>query len=135
MGEITIIDNEYVTMKYLEDKKALYHVVHKPIGGQPLRDMLMTGLEAIQRYGVKKWLSDDRLNGPMSEEDRAWGEANVNSRAAEVGWKYWALVVPQQIVAAGSMVPIIEANFEKGMRMMVFSTPEEGFAWLDQFED
>ena len=41
----------------------------------------------------------------------------------------------QQIVAAGSMVPIIEANFQRGMRMMVFSTPEEGFAWLAQFED
>ncbi len=135
MADVILIDNEYVTMKYLEDKKTIYHVVHKPIAGQPLRDMLLTGIEALEKYGVHKWLSDDRKNGPMPDDDRAWAEVNIDGHAGRVGWKYWALVVPQQIIAAGSMAPVIEFNFQRGMRMMVFSDPDEAQEWLDQFED
>jgi SpoU rRNA methylase family enzyme len=71
----------------------------------------------------------------MSDEDREWGEINLNQRAMEAGWKYWALVVPEQVVAAGSMVPTIQALYEYGLRMMVFSNLEEAFNWLDSFPD
>ena len=135
MADITIIDNEYVTMKFLEDQKTIYHVVHQPISGQPLRDMLTTGLAALKKYGVSKWLGDDRKNGPMSDEDRAWGDENISNRVVEAGWKYWALVVPEQLAAAGRMAPIIEANFDRGLRMMVFTTPEKAFEWLARFND
>jgi hypothetical protein len=135
MADITLIDNEFVTMKYLEDKKTIYHVVHQPLVGQPLRDMLSTGFNALKQYGVTKWIGDDRKNGPMSDEDYVWADANISNRVVESGWKYWALMVPVEIVAAGAMVPIIEANFERGLRMMVFVEPEEAFAWLDQFDE
>jgi hypothetical protein len=39
-----------------------------------LRDALLTGLDTLQKYGAHKWLSDDRKNGPFSEEDQAWAE-------------------------------------------------------------
>ena len=135
MADIMILDNEYISMSYLPDKKILYHTVHQPIGGKILRDALLLGIESLQKYGAHKWLSDDRKNGPMSAEDQAWGAVNVNQRAIEIGWKYWALVVPEQLVAAGSMAPIIEANFELGMRMMVFSDVKEAIHWLDQFKE
>lgn len=130
-----IVDNEYITIIDLPDKKMLYHTVHKPLGGQPFRDALLTGYQALQDLGYSKWLSDDRLNGPMSDDDRAWGEENINRRSIEAGWKYWALVVPKELVAAGSMTPTIEAMHELGLRMMVFSEVDEAFAWLDQFKD
>lgn len=135
MADITIIDNEYITMQYLEDRKTIYHVVHQPISGQPLRDALLTGLNALQDYGASKWVSDDRKNGPMSDDDREWGEVNINQRAVEAGWHYWAIVVPEQIVAAGSMAPVMEASFERGLRMMVFSNTDEAFDWIDSFGD
>jgi hypothetical protein len=135
MADVTIVDNEYITIKFLPDKKMIYHTVHQPISGQNLRDALTAGFNALQKYGVSKWLSDDRKNGPMSDEDRDWGAENINRRSLEAGWKYWALVVPQQIVAAGSMAPTIEAMFDLGLRMMVFSKVEDAVAWLDQFHD
>jgi hypothetical protein len=135
MSDIIIVDNEYITLSYVPDKKFVYHTVHKPVSGQILREALSAGIETLQKYGAHKWLSDDRKNGPFSAEDRAWGAANLNDRAAEIGWKYWALVVPEQMIAAGSMAPIIEANYERGMRMMVFSEVKEAIQWLDRFED
>ncbi len=130
-----ILDNEYITISYLPDKKTIYHTVHQPISGQQLRDALLVGFQALQDYGCHKWLSDDRKNGPMSDEDREWGEINLNRRSLEAGWKYWALVVPEMLVAAGSMAPTIEAMHGLGLRMMVFSNVEEAFKWLDEFKD
>ncbi len=135
MTEHIILDNDYITLGYIDDGGLLYHVVHQPVGGQTLRDMLTAGLEAMQAYGICKWLADDRKNGPMSSEDAEWGSENVTTRAPEVGWKYWALVVPEELVAAGSMTPIIEANWQLGkLRMQVFSSVDEARAWLDHFE-
>ena len=135
MPPIVILDNEYITIKYLPDKKIIYHTVHQPFGGQPLRDALIAGFDALQYYKVCKWLSDERKNGPMSADDVEWGNKNLNQRAMEVGWKYWALVVPEQIVAAGAMRPAIDILYELGLRMMVFSSVEEASGWLDKFKD
>jgi hypothetical protein len=134
MSEIIVLDNEYITLRYLPDKKMLYHTVHKPISGQPQRDALSVGFDALQKYGISKWLSDDRNNGPVSEEDMAWATANLR-RPIEAGWKYWALVVPQMVVAAGAMIPTIQTLYNFGLRMEVFSKLEEAFEWLDHLEN
>lgn len=88
----------------------------------------------LQHYGCAKWLSDDRKNGPMSVEDRDWGTVNLNQRSMEAGWKYWALVVPKEVVAAGAMIPTMEALHQLGLRMMVFSDLDEAFDWLDRVD-
>lgn len=135
MSEVILLDNEYVTLRYLEDKKMLYHTVHKPVSGQPYRDFLKMGFDYLQEHGITKWVSDDRNNGPMTDEDREWGDANLTKRAMEAGWKYWALVVPEVLIAAGSMEPTMAALFEYGLRMMVFASVEEAFKWIEQFDD
>jgi hypothetical protein len=130
---ITIIDNESITIQYLPDKKIIYHTVHKPVSGQPLRDALMEGTKALRQYGAAKWLSDDRKNGPLSTEDAAWGVA-WNRQTVAAGWKYWAIVVPKTIEAAGSMSPVIDNLYRLGVQMRVFSQLEDAFAWLDSVE-
>jgi hypothetical protein len=134
MQSITIVENKFISVQYLPDKKIIYHVIHQPISGQPLRDALNAGTEALQRYGATKWLSDDRKNGPLPLEDAEWGFAVWQPRTIKLGWKYWALVVPEAIEAAGSMVSVMENLYELGLRMRVFTDVEEALAWLDSFE-
>jgi hypothetical protein len=131
MSSIIIAHNEFMTLEYLPDKKIIYHTIHQPIGGQPLRDVLNAGTETLARYGACKWLSDDRKNGPLSEEDREWGYNDWNKRTIGVGWKYWALVVPKALVDAGTMQPTIAALFELGLRLQVFTNVEDAFQWLE----
>ncbi len=135
MSQIVIVENEHMTLQYLTDKKTVYHTIHKPVGGQALRDVLNAGTDALAEYGAVKWLSDDRKNGPLSEEDREWGFNDWNRRTINKGWKYWALVVPQAVADAGTLFPTMEALFELGLRMMVFTDLEEAFAWLDSMPD
>lgn len=133
MTAISIVKNEYITLEYLPDKKLIYHIIHKPIGGEPemLKDALNAGTEALKKYGVCKWLSDDRKNGPLPPEVLEWGFSDWNARTIAAGWKYWANVVPQEMAAAGTLAPVIEDVYRYGLRMMVFTKVDEAFEWLD----
>ncbi|GAB4508300.1 MAG: hypothetical protein OHK0046_00300 [Anaerolineae bacterium] len=130
----TIVENEYITLVYLPEKGVIYHTIHQPVEGQPLRDALLKGTAFLREHGVTKWLSDDRKNGPLSPEDAAWGIENWNQQTIEAGWKYWANVVPKEVEAAGSLTPTMNSLYEMGLRMMVFSSLEEAFEWLDSLE-
>jgi hypothetical protein len=131
MAEVIIVDNEFITVRYLDDKRIIYHTVHKPIPDQELKDAVNAGTDALIEFGACKWLSDDRLNGPVSPEIAEWGRQDWNPRTIAGGWKYWANVVPKELASAGALTPIIEALFELGLRMMVFSELEPAFQWLD----
>lgn len=133
MAFITIVDNESITVQYLPDKKIIYHTVHKPISGQPLREALWAGTQALRQYGATKWLSDDRKNGPLSPEDAEWG-VEWSRQTVASGWKYWAIVVPEAIEAAGSLSPAISSLHQLGLQMRIFSLLEDAFAWLDSVE-
>lgn len=134
MQPITVHDNEYITVQVLPDKKCIYHVVHKPIPHLPLVDALEAGSKALKEHGLHKWLSDDRLNGPLAKESQEWGFNYWGPRTIKDGWKYWANVVPAELVAAGALAPVMTAYFGLGLRLQVFSTVEEATGWLDSLE-
>ncbi|NLX09585.1 MAG: hypothetical protein GXY36_08005 [Chloroflexi bacterium] len=133
MSNIILFDHERITVEYMTDKKIVHHTIHAPVGGQILRDALESGTAALAKYGASKWLSDDRKNGPLDEAEREWGFVDWNRRTMEAGWKYWANVVPQAVVDAGTLGPTIEDLFTLGLRVMVFTDLEEATAWLDSF--
>jgi hypothetical protein len=134
MSPIIIVDNEYITLRYLPDKRIIYHTIHKPIDGQPLKDALNAGTEALKQYGACKWLSDDRKNGPLSQEMLDWGLKDWDPRTIAAGWKYWANVVPQELSAAGTLMPLIQILYDMGLRMMVFTDLENAIQWLDSMK-
>ncbi|MBN1681489.1 MAG: hypothetical protein JW966_14505 [Anaerolineae bacterium] len=135
MSEIIIFDNEFITIRYLEDKKIIYHTIHKPLPDQVLKEALDAGTEALKKYGACKWLSDDRNLGPLSPEFMEYSRTDWQPRTIAVGWKYWANVVPEELVAAGSLTPVMENLYELGLRMMVFTDLEEAFRWLERMAD
>jgi hypothetical protein len=134
MEAITLIQNEYITVQYLPDREVIYHTIHQPFSGPLFREALLTGTAALIKYKACKWLSDDRNNGPLSHDDTEWCVQVWHAQAIAAGWKYWAVVVPPAVAAAGSLVPIIDSLFERGLRMMVFTTLEQANAWLDQMQ-
>jgi len=132
MLPIVIVDNEFLTLQYLPDKKMLYHTVHKPIvDDEAFKVPLDAGTEALKKYGVIKWLSDDRLNGPLSPTFLEWSAKDWQPRTIAGGWKFWANVVPSAMVAAGTLMPVIDNLFEMGLRMALFSDLDKAFEWLE----
>jgi hypothetical protein len=132
MSAQPIFASEFITVEYIPEKGVIHHTIHKPVSGAPFRSALDAGSDAMRDHNANKWLSDDRLNGPISQEDFEWSERDWARRTVSHGWKYWAVVVPQEIVAAGSLMPVIEHFYSVGVRMQVFSSLEAAYEWLDR---
>lgn len=125
-----VIDNEYVTLRYYPGSKIVHHTFHQPTSGEPFREMVTTGVELLRAHKATKWLSDDRRNLPLTPEDTEWGKAYWLPEALEAGWKYWALVVPLDFQARLNLKEFVDSFAMQGVRIMIFTSPEEGLVWL-----
>ena len=131
MADITVLTNEYATLVYNEDKKIIHHTFLKPIGGQAFRDILLAGVDCMKKYSATKWLSDDRQNSALSDEDSKWAMTVWSKLAIEAGWKTWALVVPHDIMGRLNMNEFVNMYSRRGVRVMVFTELDKAVAWLD----
>jgi hypothetical protein len=131
---LIIVDNEFITVQYLPDKKIIYHTVHKPIDYKQFTDAVYAGSEVLMANGACKWLSDDRKNGPLPEAMRT-GAKDWGAGLIAAGWKYWANVVPEETAAARTLVPVVDALFDLGLHLMVSTNLEEAFQWLENVEE
>ncbi len=132
MTSITILDNEYVTLWYHPDKKMIHHQFHKFMHGQAFRDALNAGTDAMKKYGAHKWLSDDRKNSALSKNDLEWAHTQWFPRTVLSGWKYWAIVLPEDIIGQMNMNREAKINSEKGIITAQFDNPDEAMAWLEK---
>jgi hypothetical protein len=132
---ITILDNDYATLQYHPETKIVHHQFHKPISGDPFREVLTKGAEACEEYGAIKWISDDRANSAIPPEDGQWAENVWVPRVLAVGWKYWAIVMPAKIIGQMNMQYFKKQNEERGVTVQVFSDPTEAMTWLENQGD
>jgi hypothetical protein len=69
----------------------------------------------------------------MKDEDLAWGMGTWFPQTAQAGWKYWAIVQPEKVIAQMNMETLVE-NFAKGgIVAKFFSDPDAAMKWLDTF--
>jgi hypothetical protein len=131
MSNTEIYKNDFILMEYVPEKGMIQHVIHKPIADQMFREALDAGTETLKKQGATKWLSDDRKNGPLSDEFLEWSSTDWQPRTIAAGWKYWAVIVPGEVVSAGTLTPVINALYEHGLTMMVFDDFDKALNWLD----
>jgi hypothetical protein len=132
MSETTILTNDYATLKYHSEAGIVHHIFHKAIFGDEFRRILNTGLEIFKKYGASKWLSDDRGNSPLPDDDIAWSKIEWFPRVVQAGWKYWALVVPEDAQVRMNLVQVTDTYSAAGIRVMVFGNPGDAMAWLEK---
>ena len=135
MNDITVLDNQYATVIYHEDKKIIHHAFRQPVTGERFRNVLEAGVASLKQNRATKWLSDDRLNSELSAEDTQWATQTWFKMAQEAGWKTWALVVPENIFARLNLIEHVNHYSGRGIRVMVFTNPEKAIEWLDQIEN
>ncbi|HLA43538.1 MAG TPA: hypothetical protein VJZ27_08895 [Aggregatilineales bacterium] len=127
----TVINNEHATLSYHCDSQIVHHVFHKQISGQAFRDILNAGVELMEKNKATKWLSDDRNNSALPDDDTEWSLHNWFPRAQQAGWKFWALVVPPDILARFNLKEFVDSYYEQGLRIMVFTDPAVALTWLE----
>ncbi len=125
-----LLDNEWGTVRYHPVDRYIYHTFKQPVGGEAFHHILNTGLKHLREQKAIKWLSDDRENAAFAPEDIEFSVADWGPRAAQAGWKFWALVVPATLAGQSSMSAIVEAFYNLGVRVSVFTEVEKAREWL-----
>lgn len=125
-----ICDSKYITIVYHYETKIVHHTIHKTVPGPILTAATDAGTEALRKYGATKWLSDDRKNTQLSQEALEYALTDWGARTVKAGWKYWALVVPEEMTGRMDMVRLVEFCYNMGVRVMVFSDLQKAEAWL-----
>ena len=129
-----IVDNEYATLQYYDDTCILHHTFHRPIGGDAFRAVLLKGIETLKLKGASKWLSDNRNNNSLSDDDTKWALKTWFPQAKDAGWQYWALVVPDDHDARVSLKEHVDAYYNQGVNVKVFTSVDIAREWLENPE-
>src|SRR5215475_4695951 len=130
MSQITVLDNDYVTLWFYPETKIMHHKFHKFIYGPEFRNVMTSGLEVFKKNGAQKWLSDDRANSALPTEDLMWGLDEWAPQVFEAGWKYWAIVMPDKLAGQLNMNRIMKQYIDRGLTIEVFSDADEALKWL-----
>jgi hypothetical protein len=125
-----VLENEFAIVRYHLADKIVHHELRRFVHGAQLREVLETGLELFQKHGACKWLSDDRGNGPLKPADEQWARTQWFPRVKTLGWKYWAVVLPEKVLGQMNMKRWIEIYAAEGIEAQAFMDPDEALAWL-----
>ncbi|HMQ56618.1 MAG TPA: hypothetical protein PKE64_31030 [Anaerolineae bacterium] len=128
----TILDNDTFTLRVYPDKKIVHHQIHKFVYGQAFQEVLTKGAELFEKHRCTKWLSDDRGNSALRQEDLQWGQTVWEPRVMKAGWKHWALVLPEKVVGQMNMKKLVERYSQLGLNVKAFSDPDQAMTWLEQ---
>lgn len=132
MTPLTLLDNEFATLKFHPASGIVHHEFHKFIFGAAFREVLTKGTEAMEKHKATKWLSDDRKNNALPQEDSEWAMTVWSPRTIAAGWKFWAVVLPQKVLGQMNMQRFIAMYKEQGLEVRAFSDPALALAWLEK---
>lgn len=130
MSERIIFDCDSSTLILHPESGIVHHHFKRSASGENFRRVLAQGLELLQDPDVDKWLSDDRANIDLPPEDREWADNWWRPRAAAAGWKYWAVVLPENAFGVVDMAAHIADVRALAIEVRVFSDPARALAWL-----
>jgi hypothetical protein len=130
MSKITLVDNPSITVWYHPDKRLVHHQMHKFVYGDDFREALLAGTKALREHRLTKWLSDDRGNTVLRQEDLDWGQTHWLPQTLRAGWKHWAIVRPYKILAQMGMDRLVKEYTELGLNTRFFQEPDEAMDWL-----
>jgi len=125
-----VFECEHITVWCYPEQRLVYHQMHKPCRGEPFRAALTAGTQALQRHTAVAWLSDDRLNGPLPEDDEQWGTTVWFQQTKAAGWQYWAMVLPERAVGKLNVKRLLELSRKRGIESQCFASPGLALDWL-----
>ena len=132
MEKVTVLDNEQIGLWYYPDKKIIHNQFNKYVYGNPYREYLNEVTKTFQKYKAQKLLSDDRKNSGISKEDQEWGSTDWFPRTKAAGWKYWAIVQPENAIGQMTIKRVINNMKEQGIIAELFSDPKKAMEWLEK---
>lgn len=130
MSRTCVHESELISVWCDPVLRLVHHQIHRYCHSEPFRTALSAGTDALIVHRCTAWLSDDRLNGPLTPEDGEWARKHWFPRTQAAGWTHWAMVKPERVVAQLNVQQFTDEYAEKGIQVAIFSEPEAAFEWL-----
>jgi hypothetical protein len=131
MSTEIILENEHARLVFHTSSKIIHHKLLKFTEGEHFRNLLLTGTATLVKHGARKWLSDDRLQTALPQTDINWADTIWFPKTAEAGWKFWALVLPENVIGQMNLKRILRINGDRGVTTQTFTDPDEALRWLE----
>ena len=127
-----VYESEHISVWCYPDARIIHHQMHKYCFGQPFREALTAGTRALKQHGAIGWLSDNRLTGPLPDDDERWATTSWFSQTKAAGWLYWAMVWPERAVAKLNVKRLVELYRTRGIDAQLFTDPSAAQPWLTE---
>ena len=130
MQVINYVNDAGGQLMFFPKEKIVSHHFERTLDSKQLKTILGGGVDVLKKYGAQKWLSDNRQLVQHSAEDGQWINAFWVPSAIAAGWKYWALIVPEQEHGRMNMAEFVTTFYNQGIRVMVFTDFKCAWEWL-----
>jgi hypothetical protein len=127
-----VYDSELISVWCYPSLGVVHHQMHSECNGAPFRAALSAGVQAMLRSAATCWLSDDRANGPLPEQDEKWGTKIWFQQAKAAGWASWAMVVPADALGKLNVTRFVELYRKRGVEAQMFADPVPALEWLQK---
>lgn len=129
LGQV-VFESPRMSLWFHTDERIVHHKMHQYPGQETLQTVLLQGLELLKHHRASRWLSDDRAGGALPKSHHDWGDQVWAPQAIAAGWRYWALLPPEQALGNANMGRLVEAYARRGVVVEIFSDPVKAFQWL-----
>ena len=126
----SIIETPRMSLWFHPEDLIVRHEMHQYPGRETLEQVLLRGLELLKEHGASKWLSDDRKGGALPRSHHEWGDTIWAPQAITAGWKYWALLPPEEAIGQANMARLVEVYARRGVTVKIFRDVPAAHRWL-----
>lgn len=128
----TVFEDPKITVWCYPARGIVHHQIQGYVYGDLFRRALTSGAQAMRQHKGNKWLSDDRKNTALPPDDLDWVVNVWTPEALAAGWKYWALLAPEDHIGQMNIRRHVKAHAERGITIELFTTVEDALKWLDE---
>jgi hypothetical protein len=132
MPPVTVLQTPSFSLYYHQDARIVHHEIRLFVTGQEFRDLLEAGSDLLRKNMARKWLSDDRGQWVLAKDDLDWSEAHWAPKTARAGWKYWAIVRAEKVLAKIAMEQLVTKYGKLGVKAQFFTDPADALVWLQK---
>ena len=128
MLPVTVFETPSATLWYHPQSRIIHHEIRRFVTGKDFRDLLNAGCDTLRKNSASKWLSDDRGQWVLAKDDLSWSESEWAPAAVKAGWKYWAIVRADKVLAQVTMNQLAAKYGALGVMARFFTNPQEAMA-------
>jgi len=127
---MVVYDSKNGHAEWLPDGKILVKTIKGFIYGEELKGLFNSGYDQVVKGGGVKWLSDNRNLKPYRQEDVTWINQDFLPRMLKAGWKYWAVIEPDNVLGNLSMKNFLDFYQQQGITLKIFNNKVDALAWI-----